>query len=501
MIVIEVRPVPVVILGCSASKAQGPAAALELYRGPLFVAARAWALSVAPRSSIWILSARYGLVRADARLVPYDMTIGQRGADLVDGVAAQAREFPQGSPVIFVGGAAYMTILEAAGVHARHLSACLPPGRATRGIGAQRAWLARHPCELPAAEPHFTQGTTPTRARRESMEPKKTATNQGGASPGTAPAPGTAPEVPIRDPRAQAAAERLFLMAAGANYPERGEVRETVEVRRCPIVVGTYPGTVLEELCGAVLGRDLRCAICEGRRCASHCGPISSIDHLPGVTIQEGGAGRYTWRMIDCGGRRHRYAAELRARTRAGLVVIYQTRDRTSSEGAFGDVMAALSTAGGVEEGVVELCGMICPDEPGWSCALASGHQDAHATPVGDWWTDLPGAGAGRSARSGSPRCMRCRRLLVARPGAAGPTCPDPECERAAVARLIGIEPPAAALGALRKTMDQAWAELAERAGGLHGDPGAVVAHARNLRDVEVSALIRLLAAAAGGVL
>ena len=48
--------------------------------------------------------------------------------------------------------------------------------------------------------------------------------------------------------------------------------------------------------CGAVIAADLRCDVCVGNRCYSHCG---GIDHFGGHTVDEGGSGALRWKVAE----------------------------------------------------------------------------------------------------------------------------------------------------------------------------------------------------------
>jgi uncharacterized protein DUF6884 len=138
-----------VVLACGAQKLPTAAPALELYTGPLFASARRWALSVTSRDRIFILSALHGLVGADQVLEPYDQRI-RPSRNTVDRVADQADELGLfAGPVYFAGGEVYRLTLILAGLEVRAVSHALPPGRTTRGIGAQRAWFGRNLGQLP----------------------------------------------------------------------------------------------------------------------------------------------------------------------------------------------------------------------------------------------------------------------------------------------------------------------------------------------------------------
>jgi len=141
---------PLVVLACGAKKRPWAQAALELYTGPLFASARRWALSITSRDRIFILSARHGLVPADRVLEPYDQQI-KPTRETVDRIVDQADALGLfAGPVYFAGGELYRLTLILAGLEVQAVSHVLPPGRTTRGIGAQRAWFSRNLGQLPA---------------------------------------------------------------------------------------------------------------------------------------------------------------------------------------------------------------------------------------------------------------------------------------------------------------------------------------------------------------
>lgn len=99
----------VALVGCCGPKLAHPAPARELYRSPLFRAARAWAEA---RADAWgILSARHGLVMPDQVIRPYDFTIrGLRGIDYDAWRCAahvQLHEAFPGASFIFLAGGDY----------------------------------------------------------------------------------------------------------------------------------------------------------------------------------------------------------------------------------------------------------------------------------------------------------------------------------------------------------------------------------------------------------
>ena len=67
---------PDIILGCGSQKRKQPSQAWCLYNGALYTSAYTWARSVTPLERIYILSGKYGLIRAQTRIAPYNARMG-----------------------------------------------------------------------------------------------------------------------------------------------------------------------------------------------------------------------------------------------------------------------------------------------------------------------------------------------------------------------------------------------------------------------------------------
>ena len=67
---------PDIILGCGSRKRKQPSQAWCLYTGTLYTLAFAWARSVTPLERIYILSAKYGLIRSQTQIAPYNALMG-----------------------------------------------------------------------------------------------------------------------------------------------------------------------------------------------------------------------------------------------------------------------------------------------------------------------------------------------------------------------------------------------------------------------------------------
>lgn len=129
---------PVVVIGCGARKAPGPAVAEALYTGPYFRACLSAALSLTTRDRVLVLSARHGLLRLDdGPIAPHDLRMGDPGAVTASEVSAQARALGlAGEAVVALCGARYAAVVAQVWPRTRTPLAGL-------GIGRQLHQLAR----------------------------------------------------------------------------------------------------------------------------------------------------------------------------------------------------------------------------------------------------------------------------------------------------------------------------------------------------------------------
>lgn len=126
---------PLMIVACSAAKADHPAPAADLYRGSLFTMNLAAARAESPR--VMILSAKHGLVPAEQVVAPYDTTLGDVDAITARDLAAQFDALPSDTlEAWFFGPGAYARMAaaagEAVGVSVHHVN------EADAGVGYMR---------------------------------------------------------------------------------------------------------------------------------------------------------------------------------------------------------------------------------------------------------------------------------------------------------------------------------------------------------------------------
>lgn len=136
-------PEIVALISCGKSKSPYPAPAKDLYTGRLFRASRAYV--EATGWPWWILSAKHGLLRPDAAITPYDLTLTtmrheQRRAWAERVLQQVAREVPRGAKIVLLAGNTYREFLLTNLRRDHEIEIPL----AGLGIGKQVAWLLHH---------------------------------------------------------------------------------------------------------------------------------------------------------------------------------------------------------------------------------------------------------------------------------------------------------------------------------------------------------------------
>lgn len=135
------EPSPKLILvPCSSAKADLPVAqAQEMYLGSYHLAARraADALAAGPDTQVLVLSAKFGLLRAEDHILQYDLRAGQLGTVTGAALRRQAHYLAvSGAEVTVLAGKAYAAVARGAWPDLRH------PVAGSRGIGDHLAFFA-----------------------------------------------------------------------------------------------------------------------------------------------------------------------------------------------------------------------------------------------------------------------------------------------------------------------------------------------------------------------
>ena len=132
------------IIQCGEGKLDGEHRVIDLYTGPLWSSVRAVVAELGGELPlpVYVMSAKYGLVRADKVIETYNAVLAKRPRkncevspeELVPLLREQMSEL--GADTDFVGGALYAETLRAAGFNVTELD--------TRGIGYKRQSVKQH---------------------------------------------------------------------------------------------------------------------------------------------------------------------------------------------------------------------------------------------------------------------------------------------------------------------------------------------------------------------
>ncbi|MGW2686375.1 DUF6884 domain-containing protein [Streptomyces sp. NPDC001414] len=129
-----------ILVPCSSAKADLPVAqAQEMYVGSYHRAARraADALAAGTDTHVLVLSAKFGLLRAEDRILHYDLRAGQHGTVAGDVLRRQAHDLAvSGAEVTVLAGKAYAALARCAWPDLHH------PLAGARGIGDHLAFFA-----------------------------------------------------------------------------------------------------------------------------------------------------------------------------------------------------------------------------------------------------------------------------------------------------------------------------------------------------------------------
>jgi hypothetical protein len=143
-----------IAIACSGRKLAtlGEMPAIDRYNGPMWQTLRAALAECKAKPEVWVLSARYGFIIADTRIVDYNQVLNER---LADKIARRPEYEPQmfapaverADAVMFAGGRLYReTMWKACGQLPATSAAKISETRG--GIGEQRAqlraWIMEH---------------------------------------------------------------------------------------------------------------------------------------------------------------------------------------------------------------------------------------------------------------------------------------------------------------------------------------------------------------------
>ena len=104
----------IVLISCGSKKRNYRTAAISMYEGSYFKGTSSWAASVTDPEYIYILSAKYGIIRSDRLIEPYEITIGSPFAIAPTEIALQIEALNWRGRLVTLAGADYMRFLDRA---------------------------------------------------------------------------------------------------------------------------------------------------------------------------------------------------------------------------------------------------------------------------------------------------------------------------------------------------------------------------------------------------
>lgn len=129
----------IVIIPCGAKKRTGVHRAEDLYIGSYFKGCYNYAVTIAPKPNVYILSAKYGLLALGDEVESYNLTLGEPGCVSPRFVYKQAeRRGLLGCDVVAIGGKKYTGLCRVV------WPMCKTPLDGVGGFGKHLQWLKRH---------------------------------------------------------------------------------------------------------------------------------------------------------------------------------------------------------------------------------------------------------------------------------------------------------------------------------------------------------------------
>lgn len=104
----------IAIISCGQQKRATRSRARDLYTGPYFRAALGYAEAITVSERVFILSAKYGLIKLPTRIDPYELRLGAPGSVSIAHVQGQARQLgilPVTDLITVVAGKPYQKFL------------------------------------------------------------------------------------------------------------------------------------------------------------------------------------------------------------------------------------------------------------------------------------------------------------------------------------------------------------------------------------------------------
>lgn len=117
------------IITCDSKKLTKPSIAQNMYIGSFFKTQLQWAKKHFNRNNIFILSAKYGLLKLDDLIEPYDLKMGDKNSVNLQTISKQIKKYKINGKIYSTAGKEYRKILDKVFINIEY------PFRHLKGMG------------------------------------------------------------------------------------------------------------------------------------------------------------------------------------------------------------------------------------------------------------------------------------------------------------------------------------------------------------------------------
>lgn len=254
----ERSPLRVALIGCSAMKAEHAAPARELYRGPLFKAALAYAEREG-FDAVYVLSAKHGLVELGQELEPYDthlagLTQQERdvlSVEIVDALNKHLEDEP--AELTILAGREYVALLEPGPWKVHAPLAGLQIGECLHFLKEQEEDGAEPPAqaEEQAAEPPAETEADRAKRNRAAAKAARAALRGEGPPVDVAGAATQTPAPKVRRAEVEIVGDQIRVIVRGHEYVRRDDAQAALDAAEAKA-----PGLVVNRIAVRSLGEE-----------------------------------------------------------------------------------------------------------------------------------------------------------------------------------------------------------------------------------------------------
>lgn len=143
-----------IVIPCGGKKRETECAARDMYKGGYFKQCLNYALSLTQDENIYILSAKYGFLKLNDTIKPYNVRFGDKGEIQQQAINASAQKHGLNGPVLVIGGKDYVDRAIKAMPSSVSLFKLIGASLRGKGIGYQMEWLKNNHGKNPLNKNH-----------------------------------------------------------------------------------------------------------------------------------------------------------------------------------------------------------------------------------------------------------------------------------------------------------------------------------------------------------